>query len=136
MTRTTRFDPRPSLIYVTGTISGPDGMTQLRLVVDTGVSLTLIVPRIIHQIGYGPEDADVVTSVYSAAGKEHGYMLREARFATLGFAMVNFPVNVFDLPDRDLCDGLIGLNFLRQFNCQIRPKDGCILLENLAPLAA
>jgi len=32
-------------------------------------------------------------------------------------------------------DGLIGFNFLRCFNCQIRPKDGCILLENIAPLA-
>lgn len=50
--------------------------------------------------------------------------------------MASFPVNVFDLADRDSCDGLIGLNFLRLFNYQVRSRAGCILLENLAPLAA
>ena len=136
MTRTTRFNPRPNLIYVTGRIAGPRRDTQLRLVVDTGASLTTIVPGIIDQIGYSARDAERVTNVYSALGEEHGYMLRVAQFATLGFAMADFPVNVFDLADRDSCDGLIGLNFLRLFNYQVRSREGCILLENLAPLAA
>lgn len=108
MTRTTRFNPR----------------------------LTTIVPGIIDEIGYSARDAEMATNVYSALGEEHGYTLRVARFATLGFAMASFPVNVFDLADRDSCDGLIGLNFLRPFNYQVRSRAGCILLENLAPLAA
>jgi hypothetical protein len=73
--------------------------------------------------------------VSSALGTEHGYTLRVARFAALGFAMASFPVNVFDLADRDTGDGLIGFDFLRCFNFQIRPRHGSILLENIVPLA-
>jgi len=135
MTRTTRFDPRQDLVYVSGTVRGPRSATQLRLLVDTGASMSTIVPGIVDQIGYGVRDGGPRTTVRTALDSEHGYVLRVARFAALGFAMANFPVNVFDLADRDVCDGLIGFNFLRCFNCQIRPKDGCILLENIAPLA-
>jgi predicted aspartyl protease len=136
MTRTTRFDPRPSLIYVTGTIAGPRGEAKLRLVLDTGAALTTVVPRVMQEVGYQTQAHGVVTSVSSALGKEHGYALGAVRFAALGFSVTNFPVNVFDLGDGDACDGLIGNNFLRLFNYQVRSKDGCIVLENLAPLAA
>lgn len=136
MTRTTRFDPRDEIIYVTGTITGPRRKTQVRLVVDTGAGRTMIVPHIIDEIGDSVRDAGRATRVSSALGAEHGYLLPVGRFAALGFAMANFPVNVFDLADSDARDGLIGFDFLRRFNCQIRPKDGCIVLENLAPLAA
>src|SRR5262249_24487915 len=136
MTRITRFNVKKSVIYVTGTVAGTSGEAPIRLVFDTGASPTLIVPRVIEQIGYSPRNAVMVTSVHSPLGKEHGYAVRLARFATLGFSMSNFPVNVLDLSDRDSCDGLVGLNFLRRFNFQVRPKDGCIVLENIAPLAA
>lgn len=33
-------------------------------------------------------------------------------------------------------DGLIGLNFLRHFNYEVRSAEGRIVLENLAPLVA
>jgi predicted aspartyl protease len=136
MTRTTRFDPRQCLVYVSGAVTGPRSMTQLRLVVDTGASMTTILPHIANEIGYSPRDGGARTTVRTALGSEHGYVLRVARFAALGFAMANFPVNVFDLADRDACDGLVGYNFLRCFNCYIRPKDGCLVLENIAPLAS
>jgi predicted aspartyl protease len=136
MTRTTPFDPKPNLIYVRGKVSGPQGEVPLRLVLDTGASMTLVVPQIIEKIGYGRQDGELVTNVYSPLGKEQGYTLRVARFVTLGFAVARFPVNVMALADRDTCDGLVGLNFLRRFNYQVRSQDGCILLENLAPLAS
>jgi predicted aspartyl protease len=136
MTRTTRFDARLGLVYVSGTITGPRSTTQLRLLVDTGAAMSTVVPHVVDEIGYSARDGGARTTVRTALGSEHGYVLRVARFAALGFAMANFPVNVFDLADRDVCDGLIGFNFLRCFNCQIRPKDGCILLENIAPLAS
>lgn len=135
MTRTTRFDPRQDLVFVSGTVTGPRSTTQLRLLVDTGAAMSTIVPHVLDEIGYSARDGGARTTVRTALGSEHGYVLRVARFATLGFAMANFPVNVFDLVDRDVCDGLVGFNFLRCFNCHIRPKDGCILLENIAPLA-
>jgi hypothetical protein len=77
-----------------------------------------------------------MTRVSSALGKEYGYMLRLSRFSALGFTLANFPVNVFDLADSGNISGLIGLNFLSQFNYEIRSGEGRIIVENLAPLAA
>ena len=133
MTRTTRFDPRPNLICVSGTVAGPRGETRLRLVVDTGASLSLLVPRIIAEVGYGPRDARVATSIGSPLGRERGFTLTVARFATLGFSVRDFPVHVFDMAERELYDGVIGNNFLRLFNYQVRSREGCIRLEYVPP---
>jgi predicted aspartyl protease len=136
MTRETRFTAGQDLIVVRGTVEGPRGIASIRLVVDTGASRTIIVPEILDDIGYSARNGQVTSTVSSAIGRERGYSLRVERFATLGFAMNRFVVHVFDLMDHSKFDGLIGLNFLRHFNYEVRSAEGCIVLENLAPLAA
>jgi predicted aspartyl protease len=135
MTRVTRFEPDASLILVTGTITGPRGEAELRLVVDTGASETIIAPPVLEELGYSARDAEVMTHACSALGRDDGYLLRVARFATLGFALADFPVHVFELADHEPFDGLVGLSFLRWFNYQVRSEEGRILVENIAPLA-
>lgn len=51
------------------------------------------------------------------------------RFGTLGFELTDFIVNAQDLHERAGIHGLVGLNFLRQFNYEIRSKEGVIRLE-------
>jgi predicted aspartyl protease len=127
----TAFDVTQNLIFVEGSISGPLGETHLRLVLDTGSAECLIVPEVADSLGYNTRDAEILTGVYSAVGKEHGYMRRVLRFAALGFDFPDFRIHVFHLPDRYGIDGLIGLSFLRQFNLEIRPLDGLIHLEKI-----
>jgi predicted aspartyl protease len=129
----TAFDPARNLIVVEGELSGPLGDTPLRLVLDTGAAESLVVPDIVDALGYSPRDAEVVTGVYSAIGKEQGYMLRVASFSALGFTLPNVRIHVFDLADRYGIDGLIGLSFLRQLNYEIRSAEGRILVEKIAP---
>ena len=136
MTRETRFTVGQELILVRGTIEGPRGIASVRLVVDTGASRTIIVPEILDDIGYSARDGQVTSTVSGAVARERGYTLRVERFATLGFAMNRFVVHVFDLMDHSKFDGLIGLNFLRHFNYEVRSSEGRIVVENLAPLAA
>jgi hypothetical protein len=50
--------------------------------------------------------------------------------------MSNFAVNVFDLAERDSIHGLVGMNFLRRFNYQVRSAEGRILVSTIAPLPA
>lgn len=135
MTRATRFETDASLILVTGTVSGPRGEAELRLAIDTGATETIIVPRVVEELGYSARDAEVMTHAYSALGSDDGYLLRVARFATLGFAMADFPIHVFELADHEPFDGLVGLSFLRWFNYQVRSEEGRILVENVIPLA-
>lgn len=67
--------------------------------------------------------------MYSAIGKEHGYMIRVPRFSALGFTLTDCSVHVFELADRYGIDGLLGLSFLRRFNYEIRSAEGRIVAE-------
>ena len=85
LTHSTSFDANRNIIVVPGTVSGPLGQLPLRLVLDTGSSETLLLPEVVDKLGYSPRTAEQVTGVYSAVGKEQGYIRRVARFAALGF---------------------------------------------------
>ena len=84
--KTRRFDPADDLIIVKARLYGPRGHRPLSLAFDTAASETHIVPEIIDDLGYSPQQGEQITSVTSAIGKERGYMLRVSRFASLGFS--------------------------------------------------
>lgn len=110
---------------------GPLGQTDdLRLVLDTGASLTLIVPELLDGLGYNPRDGIGRTTITSALGQEAGYTIRVARFSALGFSVPDFVIHAHDLADNAGIDGLLGLNFLRHFNYEIRSLDGELVVES------
>ncbi len=125
----TRFDPASDLIIVKARIWGPRGMTPVSLALDTGSAHTVIAAGLIDDLGYNPRQGEQIATVRTAVGKEQGYLLRISRFWALGFAVSDFRVHVFDLPDGFGIDGLIGLSFLRQFNVELRLAEGRLLVD-------
>jgi len=83
-------------------------------------------------LGYSPRDGFRRTKVHTAIGVEEGYVLRVSEFTVLGFTLTSFPINVFDLGHDDI-DGLLGMNFLSDFNYEIRSSERRILIEKAAP---
>ncbi len=131
--KVTRFDPSDELVIVNARIWTAQGrFTDLRLALDTGSSETLVMPEFTDGLGYSPRDGEAITVIRSAIGDERGYMLRVARFASLGFTMPDFRVHVHDLPEGYGIQGLLGLSFLRQFNYEIRSAEGRIVVERIA----
>jgi hypothetical protein len=128
--KVTRFDPaRPLIIvpgYVWGTRGGPH---RLRLVLDTGAALSTIEPGVLDAIGYSPRQGEAITTLRSAVAEEPGYVLRVLRFSALGHELKDFRVHAHDLPDGFEIDGLLGLNFLRQFDYEIRSSEGRIFTK-------
>src|SRR5689334_12328606 len=116
------------LIIVEAKIAGPRGSTSTRLVLDTGAEATTLTPAVIEEIGYSPRDGHKLSRVHSAIGEEDGYWLRVAEFVALGVSTPNFALQVFDLDHEDI-DGLLGMNFLRHFNFEVRPIEERILVE-------
>jgi predicted aspartyl protease len=129
----TLFDPDAELIVVHATIRGPRGSILARMAIDTGSAATVLVPEVLDEIGYSARDGTTRTSVTTALGNEHGFLLRIAELEALGFTLSGFPVNVFELASRFGVEGLIGLNFLERFNYEVRSAEGRILVEKIAP---
>jgi gag-polyprotein putative aspartyl protease len=120
----TPFDPTRDLIYVTATIWSPRGTAQeATMVFDPGAAITLISPVFTDALGYGAHLSDRRTVVRSAIGSEPGYLMRVARFAALGLELADFSLHVHDLPDDDI-HGLLGLDFLRRLDFDVRPARG------------
>ena len=129
----TRFDPAADLIIVPGRIWGPRGEgPRLNMFLDTGSAETVVLPEVLDELGYSAREGDQITVMRSAVGREEGYLIRIARFACLGFQFSNFQVHAHDLPEGWGIHGLLGLTFLRDFNCEIRMKEGRLLLDKSA----
>ncbi|HMG52326.1 MAG TPA: retropepsin-like aspartic protease [Kofleriaceae bacterium] len=117
------------LILVEAEVVGPTGRTtEARLVLDTGAAATTLTPQVIEKVGYTRRDGFKKAKVHTAIGEEHGYWLRVAEFTVLGVATPDFALTVFPLGHKDI-DGLVGMNFLRHFNFEVRPADRQILVE-------
>ena len=91
---------------------------------DTACAQTLVRPEVVDSLGYSARDGETTATVTSALGQERGYLLRVARIFALGHELVDFRVNVHDLPDDPGLAGLLGLNFLRHFNYEVRSQEG------------
>ena len=116
------------LILVDAKLSGPRGEGEYQLVLDTGAAATTLLPEIVEELGYSARDGIRPKTMRSALSEEVGYTLTVAEVSVLGVTTSDFEVHVFDL-DHQGFDGLLGMNFLRHFNFEVRPVDQQILLE-------
>jgi predicted aspartyl protease len=132
MRRETRFvDLDDDLIIVNVVVVGPWGPAKGRFVLDTGAGVTTMEPKLAASIGYGPHHGFKRTTVHSATGVERGYVVRVAEFGALGFSVPRLPINVFALGHMDI-HGLVGMNFLSNFNYEVRSAEQRILVEKIA----
>lgn len=129
----TRFRLDSDLIVVHGWIVKRSHPLVVRLAVDTAASETLIKPRVLARIGYGPEHFERRTVIRSAVGAERGFLLRVERLEALGFAVTNHVVHAHELPEQYDIDGLLGLRFLKLFDYTVYSRRGEIAVELAAP---
>jgi len=108
------------LLLVHAELRGPRATMTARLVFDTGAAATTLVPEFIEALGYSARDGGQPKRMHSALSEEEGYTLEVAELSVLGVMTPNFEIHVFDL-DRQGFDGLLGMNFLRHFNFEVRP---------------
>ena len=129
--KVTRFDPSDSLIVVRAWLWGPRGKAKLDLALDTAATHTHIVPDVVDELGYNPRQGEGITMVHSAIGEEPGYLMRVSRFQALGFSTTDFRIHVYDLGEGVGVDALLDLTFLRQFNLEIRPAEGRLVVDRV-----
>ena len=122
----TPFDLVGDLIGVNAVIVGPTSRAAVTLILDTAAVLTTVVPGVAESIGYTPEHRVALSVTRTAAAEEHGYIVG-SEVEALGVTMPNHRVVVADLGYG--IDGLLGINFLRHLNIEIRFAERRILVE-------
>lgn len=126
----TTFDLVGDLIGVDAVFAAPTGSAKTKLILDTAAVMTTLVPSVAEAIGYTETHRVAWSVTRTAAAEEHGYIVR-GEISTLGFTMPNHRIVVADLGYG--IDGVLGINFLRHFNLEIRFADQRILVEKIAP---
>jgi predicted aspartyl protease len=125
----TSFNLTSNLIWVDALLVGPTGRANVQLVFDTGAALTTLVPSIAESIGFSAATGLRRTVTRTAAAAERGYLAELSEISTLGVTVPALLVNVSDLGYG--VAGVLGMNFLRKFNIEIRPAERRILVENI-----
>ncbi|HWO25454.1 MAG TPA: retropepsin-like aspartic protease [Kofleriaceae bacterium] len=124
----TSFDLVGDLIGVDAVVVGPTGRAQVQLILDTGAVMTTVVPSVADSIGYSSALRVGWTVTRTAAAEERGYIVR-SEVSTLGFTVPDLRIVIADLGYG--IEGVLGMDFLRLFNLEIRPAEPRILVEKI-----
>jgi predicted aspartyl protease len=124
----TSFDLVGDLIGVDAVVVGPTGRAKVQLILDTGAVMTTVVPNVADSIGYSSALRVGWTVTRTAAAEERGYIVR-SEVSTLGFTVPDLRIVIADLGYG--IEGVLGMDFLRLFNLEIRPAERRILVEKL-----
>ena len=88
----------------------------LKMVLDTGASVTTIPAEIALSIGCDPSRPKERVEMITASGIEYVPVVVVPKIKLLGFELVNTEVACLELPPRSLVSGLLGLNVLSKFD--------------------
>jgi hypothetical protein len=106
------FTPRRGPILVEAEVTGPSKGANLRLVLDTGATMSLIDRLTLLQIGFDPgRSARRVRMTIGSTVELVPVVL--TRLSALGQHRLGFPGISHALPGNSGVDGLLGLDFLR-----------------------
>lgn len=127
----TSFDLDGDLIIVDAIVVGPSGRSNVGLVLDTGSVLTTLVPDVARALGYSAAASIAPTVTRTAAATEHRYLVQPEELSVLGVTVPGVHVNAADLGYG--LDGVLGMNFLLDYNVEIRPAERRIIVERIGP---
>ena len=103
-------------IIVPVTFCVGDNFKTLSMVLDTGATYTMFPFETACALGIDPTLTHQRIEIVTASTIEYRPVVVVPLVKAFGFEVKKLEVACHDLPPRAPCDGLLGLNFLRQFN--------------------
>lgn len=105
-------------------IRRPQSDGHLKLLVDTGSVYTILTRNILEAVGYSPTSAKEFRFIVTGSKVERLPRLCLQQFNCLGQFIENYNVLSHDFPIEigRYFDGLLGMDFLRQFPIEIKPQ--------------
>ena len=126
------YDPVASSIIVDLVIESRDGTFSavIPTVLDTGASFTIVSTDVLVRLGYDPADPALERQrIITGSGVEAAPALPVRSASAIGQKVKMLEVLCHDLPAESGVDGLLGLNFLKEFKLTIRFQRGIVELS-------
>ena len=103
------------------------------MVLDTGATATILPADILADLGYDPGNPGLPrTRMITGSGVEYCPYLIVHSLIVGGEKVENAGVMCHDLPTEAGIDGLLGLNFLKNFDLTIEYSSGSLLFTKIA----
>ncbi len=123
------FDPNSPAIALDVELKGEKQVTTKRLALDTGATFVVIPRDVAEAIGYSPELSNENITIVTASGVTKSSVITLKQVSAGGKSADNIKAIIHDLPQQSLVEGLLGLNFLKNFNLHLNFKQGFLELE-------
>ena len=117
------------IIVVNVLIRGPKNSKLIKMVVDTGASVTSIPSDIALATGIDPPKSIKKIEIITASGTEYVPIVIVPTVQFLGFSLKNVEIACLNLPPQSTVSGLLGLNILKKFNLFLKFRESLIQIE-------
>ncbi len=107
------FTPKGGPIVVEARATGPHQSRDLRLILDTGATSTLIHLPVLLALGFHPDRDGRPVQITTANSVQSATRITLTRLFALGQNRIGFPVVAHTLPSGAKVDGLLGLDFFQ-----------------------
>jgi clan AA aspartic protease (TIGR02281 family) len=101
---------------------------DLRLLIDTGASLTMLTPGALERRGMRYKDTGRTGVFNTANGQVRAPIVKLDTLVVGDWQVTQLEVGVLELGGRSDIDGLLGMNFLRHFQFFIDQNEGVLRL--------
>lgn len=98
------------------------------MALDTGARLSVITPRMAQELGVEQDGTEPTANITGAIGTGSAVVLRVRSVSILGEEIRDLRVLCHPLPEKLKVDGILGLNFLKDFNIEIMNETETVTL--------
>lgn len=123
------FKINDPVVVVNVLVRGPKNGKLIKMVVDTGASITSIPSDIALSIGIDPSKTTKKIEIITASGTEYVPVIIVPSVQFLGFGLKNVEIACLNLPPQSTVSGLLGLNILKKFNLSFKFRENLIEIE-------
>ena len=129
-----KINPKPSTIFINCRVHGsklkPNNVRDLKLVLDTGATHTIVTQDAISGLGYEQDILHPIKRqpIITASDKIDRPVIKLSTFHSMGQIVKDFEVVIHDLPTygHRTIQGLLGMDFLNRFDYRISFSKGFI----------
>ncbi len=111
---------KDTVIFVDVTLQGRRATKAIKMILDTGATITTIPIESAIAIGCDPTKSKRRIEMITASGTEYAPIVTVPKIEFLGFALHNIDAICHNLPPQSPASGLLGLNVLKNFDIMLK----------------